>query len=83
MRNEIEIQLSKLVSNNDEIEISNGKTIAFREYLGGAMEAFELKSCDYYTAYFILRKIAEGKNADEIGKQIKDFWESMEQKYGV
>ncbi len=74
---------SKIFETNPKAEISTGEKIEFRDYLDRAINDLELKEHDYYSAYYILRKKAEGKDMRKmIIKDFNSFWGNMEEKYG-
>ncbi len=69
------------ILNTDSMKISNGETVSGKEYLDGAISAFGLNPCDYYTAYWLLVRIANGRKSEPILHEIKSFWEYMESKH--
>lgn len=70
------------ILNTKEMKIASGEMVSGKEYLDGAIAAFGLKPCDYYTAFNILLRVANGQKADVIVNEIKAFWNSLEEKYG-
>jgi len=65
------------------IKMSSGEIISGKDYLEGAIIAFDLKPCDYFTAFNLLRLIGNGNNADAIVEDIKAFWQWFETKYEI
>jgi hypothetical protein len=64
-----------------KMKIANGETVSGKQYLDGAIQAFDLKPGDYYTALKLLTWIAKGESASDIIEEIKSFWQELERKY--
>lgn len=77
-----ENEFKEAITRKIKFKITTGETLSINKYLDAAIDAFNLKPCDYYTAYYILRKVSEGKSPEEIRKEIYEFWVSMGEKYG-
>ncbi len=70
-----------LFKKNPKIIASNGQSMPFRDYLDKAIEVFDLKPYDYFTAFFLLSRKAEGADTDLVLGEIQEFWNNIDRKH--
>lgn len=71
--------VEQMLFNPDKVKIASGEEVTGREYLDGAIKAYGLKPCDYFTAHHILMMTAKGNDASGFVEKIKQFWATADE----
>jgi hypothetical protein len=67
-----------MLNATEPFKCANGRIMTGREYLDQFIRAFHLKPCDYYTAHFLLQKLADGADIDTLVEVVKGVWDVLD-----
>lgn len=73
-----EMSVEQMLAITEPVKIQTGEKVTGKEYLNRFIHEFELNPCDYYTAFYLLKKMAFGEDIKESIKEIREFWNRIE-----
>jgi len=73
-----DVDIDDFLHSKNRFVTGNGDSVTSREYLDDFIMAFDLKPYDYFTAFFLLLQIAQGRSPTEYIKRTQKFWREME-----
>ena len=74
----IPLTVEEMLFVEEPIKCADGQMMNGREYLDDAIRVYNLNPCDYYTAHYLLCKVNNGENIDNLLEIIKGVWERIQ-----